>query len=82
MVVVAVVAVAVAVAVAAAAAVVVVVVGVGVVGGGTADNAKRPMALGEGGDKCRQVGKCKAEQNVLGDKLETSVKSRGQKPRV
>ena len=29
-------------------------------GGGTADNAKRPMALGEGGDKRRQVGnKCK-----------------------
>ena len=29
-------------------------------GGGTTDNAKRPMALGEGGGKCRQVGdKCK-----------------------
>ena len=43
-------------------------------GGGTADNAKRPMALGEGGDKCKS---CEAEQSVLGDKLETSVKSWG-----
>ena len=29
-------------------------------GGGVPDNAKRPVALEEGGDKCRQVGsKCK-----------------------
>ena len=54
-------------------------------GGGTAENAKRPMALGEGGDKCRQaatsVKSCEAEhcaiQSVLGEKLETSVKSCG-----
>ena len=46
-------------------------------GDGTADNAKRPMALGEGGDKCRQgersVKSCEAEQSVgrkVGDQCE------------
>ena len=36
-------------------------------GGGAADNAKRPMVLGEGGDMYRQVGNatsCEAEQGI------------------
>ena len=39
-------------------------------GGGTADNAKQPMALGEGGDKCRQMGnKCNMMRGgaIMGD---------------
>ena len=51
------------------------------VGGGTADNAKRPMALGEGRGQCRHHAKRSTVtlQSVLKDKLETSVKSCGQR---
>ena len=44
-----------------------------VVGGGTADNAKRPMALGEEGHHAKRS--TVTIQSVLKDKLETSVKS-------
>ena len=52
-------------------------------GGGAADNAKRLMALGEGETSVDRwetsVKSCQAEQSILGDKLETSAKSCGQR---
>ena len=55
------------------------------VGGGTADNAKRPMALGEGRDKCRRVGnKCKkhAKQSRANWEIRRRTECSGIHPRA